>query len=159
MIDQRSRYPIVTFTNNITATNFVSICNNTFAHFGFPEKMISDNGPPFRSKEVKKYTTEKGIKHQRITPLWPQANGEVERFILPLTKVMFTAHIENKNYTDEVQKFLMAYRITPHTSTNVPPSYVMYRRKVRYTIPDYTKNIKDSIDLKLKYNDENSKNK
>ena len=159
MIDQRSRYPIVTFTNNTTAKNFITICNHTFAHFGFPEKLISDNGPPFRSKDVKNYATEKGIKHQRITPLWPQANGEVERFMLPLTKVICTAHIENKNYVEEVQKFLMAYRVTPHTSTNIAPSDLMYRRKVRYTIPDYTQHLDDFIDLKLKHNDERSKSK
>ena len=114
MINQRSRYPVVTFTNNTTAKNFITICNNVFGHFGFPETLISDNGLPFRSNDVKTYTKGKGIKHRRVTPLWPQANGEVERFMLPLTKVICMAHIENKNYVNEVQKFLMAYRVTPH---------------------------------------------
>jgi len=31
---------------------------------------------------------EKGIKHQRITPLWPQANSEAENFIEPVTKAV-----------------------------------------------------------------------
>ena len=104
MIDQRSRYPVVTFTNNTTAKNFITICNNVFGHFGFPETLISDNGPPFRSNDVKTYTKGKGIKHRRVTPLWLQANGEVEKFMLPLTKVICTAHIENKNFIQEERK-------------------------------------------------------
>ncbi|XP_057292544.1 uncharacterized protein K02A2.6-like [Hydractinia symbiolongicarpus] len=86
MIEQRSIYPVVAFTNNTTAKNFTNICNNTFAHFGNPETLVSDNGPPFRSNEVKRYMEKRRIYHRRVTPLWPQANGEVERFMLPLTK-------------------------------------------------------------------------
>ena len=53
MIDQRSRYPVVTFTNNTTAKNSIAACNQTFALFGYPATLVSDNGPPFRSHQVK----------------------------------------------------------------------------------------------------------
>ena len=45
----------------------------------------NDNGPLFRSHELKAYMREKGVKHPKITPLWPQANSEAEQFMKPLS--------------------------------------------------------------------------
>ena len=43
---------------------------------GILEEIISDNGPPFDSAELGDYMKRKGIKHHRVTPLWPQASRE-----------------------------------------------------------------------------------
>ena len=48
--------------------------------------------------EIKRYMEENGIQHRRITPLWPQANSEVENFMNPLTKVVRSAHVEGKTW-------------------------------------------------------------
>ena len=80
IIDQRSRYPVVSFTSSANTNNLISICNEAFTNFGYPETVISDSGPPFQSKEVRDYLSTKSIKHRRINPLWPQANEEVERY-------------------------------------------------------------------------------
>jgi len=37
-----------------------------------------------------------GIRHRRVTPLWPEANGEVENFMKPLKKVCATAQVDDK---------------------------------------------------------------
>ena len=41
----------------------------------------SDNGPPFNGDEFAKFAQVLGFKHRKATPLWPSANGEVERFV------------------------------------------------------------------------------
>ena len=50
-----------------------------------------------RFLEKKEYTQENGIFHQKITPLWPQANGEAENFMKPLTKAIRSSHAEGRN--------------------------------------------------------------
>lgn len=62
-----------------------------FATHGIPSVLKSDNGPPFFGEEFKAYMIENGIDHQRITPLWPQANSEAENFMKPLTKAVHAA--------------------------------------------------------------------
>lgn len=57
------------------------------------------------------------IKHRHVTPYWPRADGEIERLVIPLTKVMIKAKLEDKPYLSEVDNFCMAYRVTPHTAT------------------------------------------
>ncbi len=38
------------------------------------------------SHALSNYFKENGIIHHRVTPIWPQANGEVESFMRPLNK-------------------------------------------------------------------------
>jgi hypothetical protein len=74
---------------------------------------------------------EMGITHQRITPLWPQANPEVENFMKPRTKVIRAAHIEQKEWKRDLYKFLLNYRAMPHTTTGVSPSDLLFNRKIK----------------------------
>ena len=70
-----------------------------FATHGIPAVIRSDNGPPFTSHENEQYMEENGITHQKITPLWPQANSEAENFMKPLTKAIHSAHVEAMDKT------------------------------------------------------------
>ena len=53
------------------------------------------SGPPFSSPEFEMNMNEMSIKHQQITPLWPQAILEAENFMKPLTKTVHATHIED----------------------------------------------------------------
>ena len=88
VMDQRSRLPEVEFVNNTSANTLIPFLERMFSRYGIPETIISYNGPP--------YMIQNGITHRKITPLWPQANGEAERFMKPLTKISQTAKIEKK---------------------------------------------------------------
>jgi len=76
-----------------------------FATHGVPMILRSDNGLPFTSHEFESYMAEIGTKHQRITPLWPQANSEAENFMKPLTKTIRAACTEKKDWKRELHTF------------------------------------------------------
>ena len=44
------------------------------------ERVLSDNGPAYRSHAWRQTCTELGIKHTRTRPYRPQTNGKIERF-------------------------------------------------------------------------------
>jgi hypothetical protein len=75
-----------------------------------------------------------GFKHRKFTPLWPRANGEVERFVKTLKKYINAVKTEGKNWRKEIQVFLRNYRTTPHTTTGVAPSVLLMKRAVRNKI-------------------------
>ena len=131
--------------------------DRTFACFGFTNVIVSDNGPPFSSHNFKQYLQEKGIKHRKIRPYWPRANGEAERFVQPLKKIIRTSYIEKKDWKSECHKFLFGYRSTPHSATKVAPADLMFGRKLRTRLPDYEKKITENIHQKLAQNDQQSK--
>ena len=115
---------------------------------GLVETITSDNGPQFTSSEFKNFLEENGIKHRRVTPYWPAANGGVERQNRTLLKAIRTAYIERKDWKSELLTFLMAYRSTPHKVTGVRPAELMYNRKMKTKLPDNfhsKRNTKDAI--------------
>ncbi|KAL5006195.1 hypothetical protein ScPMuIL_017353 [Solemya velum] len=85
----------------------------------------------FISEEFESYLEDNGIEHRLSPSLWPQANGEIERQNRTLLKSMRIAESQGKDWKDELYKSLLAYRTTPHETTAVTPSKLMFSREIR----------------------------
>lgn len=134
-IDRYSRYPEVEIVRSTKASTVIPKLDQMFARHGIPIIIKSDNGPPFNSYEYIRYLEALGIKASFSTPVWPQGNSEVERFMQPLGKALKTAVIEGRPWQQELNRFLLQYRTTPHVSTNVPPAELLFNRTVRGKLP------------------------
>ena len=148
VMDDYSRFPEVEVVTSTSSSCVIPKLDCIFARQGVPLIVKSDNGPPFNGEEFKKFASYLGFKHRRITPLWPRANGEVEHFMGPLSKVLRTAKIEHKNWRQELYGFLRQYRATPHTTTGVSPAEALNGRKLHTTIPEVKQ---PTIDLKKQH--------
>ena len=82
------------------------------------------------------YLEDNGIEHRETTPLWPQANGEVERQNKSLLKRMKIAQAEEKEWKKEISKYFVAYRSAPHTTTGVSSAELLFGRKMRTKLPE-----------------------
>eukprot|EP00794_Sanderia_malayensis_P001428 gene1428-biopygen1178 len=135
VIDVYSRYPEIELLKSTPAQRVIPKLDIIFARHGIPEKVTTDNGPPFNGKEFKTYMTELGIKYNPSTPLWPQGNAEVESFNKPLEKAIRAAHIEGRPWQQALAKFLPNYRSSPHSMTKVPPAEMLFNRQIRGRLP------------------------
>lgn len=86
VIDGRTRFPEVEVVRSTNAKSTINCLTRIFATRGLPRTLVSDNGPPFHSEELRRYMIAHGITHRKITPLWLQANTEAETFMKPLKK-------------------------------------------------------------------------
>jgi hypothetical protein len=127
LMDEYSRFPIVNEMRTTNALNVIKKLDEIFSNFGFPEKVKSDNGPPFDAKILSDYFISHNVKHQFITPYWPRANGEVERFMKCWNKLFRTVKVEKKDWKVELQSFLRNYRSTPHSTTGVSPASLLLK--------------------------------
>ena len=98
--------------------------------------MKTDNGPAFKSHELVQFAQYLGFKHRKITPLWPRANGEVENFNKTLGKAIKVAAAENKNWKQEMHKFLRNYRATPHCTTKIAPAKALFGENIKTRLPE-----------------------
>ena len=144
-MDQRSRFPFAAVTTSTSAKNIIKVFHVIFGQYGYPRKIISDNGPPFKLKEIKDYFSKHAIIHYQITPYWPQANTENECFMKPMMKVIQSAYIEQNDWENALQEFLFSYRVTPHSSTQILPADLMYSRRTSCTLPDISNEINSNF--------------
>ena len=93
--------------------------------------MKSDNGPPFHGQEFAQFADYLGFKHRKVTPLWPEANGEVESFMKKFVTVLRTT----SNWKQQMYQFLRNYRATPNCTTDVAPATGLFGRPIRIKLP------------------------
>ena len=134
--DDYSRYPVVDVVRSVSAAVVIPHMDKIFAEYGVPVVVKSDNGPPFNGRDFKQFADTLGFRHRKITPLWPRSNGEVERFMRTLKKVIEAARTENRSWKEELCKFLRNYRATPHCSTGQAPATVLFNRPMRTKLPE-----------------------
>ena len=143
VIDDYSRYAEIDFVSSTSAKAVIPKLDRIFSAFGIPEIVRSDNGPPFNGNEFKLYSQEMGFEHRKVTPLWPKANGEVERFMQNINKTVTTAIIEGKNWKQHLFSYLRNYRATPHGTTKISPYELMFARKMRVKLPQIIQPVAD----------------
>ena len=73
--DYYIRYVEVSISKKNTADVAINSLGKMFVTHGLPYTVTSDNGPHFVTESFQTFLKDNGIKHRKITPLWPQANS------------------------------------------------------------------------------------
>ncbi|CAC5383109.1 unnamed protein product [Mytilus coruscus] len=121
LVDYYSRYFEVAATKNISSENITSLISKFCLTHGLPLSIHTDNGPQFVSQHFKNFMSEHGKVHHRTTPLWPQANGEVERQNRSIMKRVKIVQGEGRDWKFELR---------------VSPSELLFGRKIRTKLPE-----------------------
>ena len=84
VLDDHSRVAYAEIHNDESAATATQVLRNAVAWFAergvVVERVLSDNGPCYRSFLWRDTCAELGIVHKRIRPYRPQTNGKIERF-------------------------------------------------------------------------------
>eukprot|EP00731_Ephydatia_muelleri_P001856 Em0001g1856a len=123
--------PQVYEMTSTTAQKTVDILRHIFAAYGLPEQLVSDNGPQFVAKEFEDFMLKNGIRHIRSAPYHPATNGLVERFVQSFKRAMETGKNSGQTLQHRLSSFLLAYRSSPHSVTNVSPCSLFLQRELR----------------------------
>ncbi|GFQ65734.1 transposon Tf2-6 polyprotein [Trichonephila clavata] len=84
IVDSHSKwlevYPIKTTKTKKT----IECLRDSFARFGLPRVLVSDNGSQFISYEFQRFMQRNGVKHKTSAPFLPSSNGQAERYVATL---------------------------------------------------------------------------
>ena len=136
LIDYYSRYFEVEVTKSITSEKINAVMSKWFVTHGLPMSIRTDNAAYFTSEKFRNYMKVNGITHRRNTPLWPQANGEIERQNRSILKRIQISQAEGRNWKHDIDDYLVMYRSTPHSTTGRSPAELLFGRKIRTKLPD-----------------------
>ena len=117
-------------TTTSTAAVTIQKLQQTFATFGLPNTLVSDNGPAFTSLEFREFMKQNGITHLKTAPYHLASNGlakrSVQTFKAAMKKMQGGGSVEFK-----VSQFLFKYRVIPHCTTGVSPAQLIFGRPLR----------------------------
>ena len=113
------------------AHHIANHCKQIFSEYGWPETLISDNGPCYASKTFKKLMTEHNVNHTTSSPHYPQSNGLAEKYVQIVKNLFHKAKEEGQ----DLYKCLMTYRNTPLSNTLLSPMQMLSNRITRSNLP------------------------
>ena len=117
--------------NQTTSLKTVAVLRQTFATYGLPEQVVTDNGPQFTSAEFSTFLKSQGVKHIRSAPYHPASNGLAERFVQSLKHALKASKEDERSVDHRLQDYLLTYRSTPHATTGVTPASLFLNRTLR----------------------------
>lgn len=129
IIDAHSKWLDIYMTTSSTATTTIELLRRSFATFGLPEVLVSDNASAFTSEEFSQFLRRNGVRHVRTPPYHPALNGVVERAVQTFKEGM--KHLKDGSISTRLSRFLFKYRIIPHSTTGMSPAELLYGRRMR----------------------------
>ena len=132
LVDMATRWPEAIALKNITTQDVYEALLTIFSRMGFPEEILSDNGPQFSSDMYKQVCELFNIKSSHSSIYHPQSNGMVERLNGTLKSMLRKVADEEPNNWDRfLPAILFAYREVPNETTAMSPYELLFGRKVR----------------------------
>lgn len=133
--DHFTKYAVAIPTRDQKATT-VARClwEQFFIHYGFSERLHSDQGRDFESLLIKELCALVGIKKIRTSPYHPQGNP-VERYNRTLLSMLGTLQEKQKTkWREYVKPLTHAYNCTKNEITGFSPYELMFGRQPRLPI-------------------------
>ena len=142
------------------AAKTISALREMFARLGIPRQLVSDNGPQFTSEEFVQFMRANGVKHIRSAPYYPASNGAAERLVQTIKQAVKSGHRSGIPLERMLASFLLHYRTTPHATTGVAPSSLMFGRIIRTRLdllmPEVTERVHRKQTQQKEYHDRHS---
>ena len=126
--DRLSGWPCIVDLGGSTSTaNVIKPISRWFSELGVPQKLVTDGGPQFSSREFRQFCSRWQIEHAQSTPHYPQSNGHAEAAIKAVKNLIYQTTTNGDLDRDEFQRGLLEWRNTPRRD-GCSPAQVVFGR-------------------------------
>ena len=144
-IDRFSKWPTVKICKTTETKEVINFLTQNFNLYGIPEKIKSDKGGAFISKEYIEFCKSKNIEIEYCTPRLHTGTGAVERAIQTIKNLILANLEDNLCLTECVNRALKVMRFTIHTGLKLTPFELHHGRKLRTELTNLVKDGKSFL--------------
>ena len=123
VVDYTSRFPVVQKLTSMTGQYITNQCKLIFSEYGWPETLISDNGPCYTAEVFTNLMREYNVNHITRSSQYPQSNWLAEKYVQLMKNLFYKA------------KYLMVYHNSPLLNTLQSPIQILVSRSARSDLP------------------------
>ena len=166
IVDYYSNYFELEKMHSTTSKCIIEKMKRVFSTHGIPNKVVSDNGPQFRSQEFINFANKYDFIHKTSSPIYPKSNGFSEKYVSVAKNMLRKCHQNSQ----DIYLALLEYRNTP-IKGDYSPSQLLMSRNLRSVLPiketllnprvvnkkHVRTFIKEKQDYQKKYHDRNAK--
>ena len=119
--DYYSRFPVIRKVRSTTASATTEILKQVFSEYGVPQTAMTDNRPPFSSKEFAAFVNQYRFDHIASSPHYPQSNGFIERMVQTVKQCIRKCAAAGH----DISLAMLIYRATPLTTSMPSPAELL----------------------------------
>ena len=131
VLDYTSRFPIDRELKSMSAQHISEHFRLIFLEYGWPDTLVSDNGPCYVAVTFTNLMKEYAVNHITSSPHYLQSNGLAEKFFQIVKNLFHKA----KDEGTDIYKCLMIYHNTPLESMSKSPMQMLQKRSARSQLP------------------------
>ena len=109
LVDYTSRFPILCKLTSMTGQHTATQCKLIFSKYGWPETLISNNGPCYTAEVFINLMRESSVNNITSSLHYPKSNGLAEKNVQIVKNLFYKTKEEGK----DLFKCLMVYHNTP----------------------------------------------
>ena len=128
VVDVTSRFPVVRVLPNETSRSIINALKGIYCDFDLPRRVLSDNGPCFKSHEFVDFHTKLNVSVEKTSAYNHQSVGAVEHMVQTIKQIMA------KN-AEETWLAMLIFRATDIFGLNKSPGEILNGRKYRTGLP------------------------
>ncbi|XP_074025642.1 uncharacterized protein [Leptinotarsa decemlineata] len=146
IVDSFTKFTFVTAVPNTKSKPVIEHLTNIISIFGSPTRLISDAGKAFVSSKLRKFCTEKGIRHYHTAIAMPRANGQVERFNKTILDAVAAsgANIESDEWDRNIDRIQLGINSTVNKTIRSTPAEVFFGIKLNATGDRYVNHVTET---------------
>ena len=126
LIDAFTKYAIIKAVPSTATEHVVKILADISANFGMPERIISDRGTCFTSKQFQRYCNDNVIKNTLIAVRTPRANGQVERMKRTILSMLLPSTDQTRKWDEELRTIQWTINYMKNSSTGRSPHELLF---------------------------------
>ncbi|UYV82343.1 hypothetical protein LAZ67_21001753, partial [Cordylochernes scorpioides] len=132
-VDSFSSWVEVSEVPSTSAYFCMNFMRNCIARYGFPQVVVSDNGPPFFSSDFGDFLSKNGISHVTSPPYHPKSNGQAEVSVREVKKLLKKQLYENEQVELDLalSRALFFIRTDVNIRKGTSPAELFLGRKIR----------------------------